>query len=226
MSEILLWIAFIAGGFLLGSILFSSILPKLIMKKDVTALSDDGNPGAFNVFSTCGPVMGTICMLLDVGKGFLPVFLATFFLNTASLLFAAVIVAPVLGHSVGIFNHFHGGKCIAVSFGVTLGLLPVTWVILILAGLYIFFSVIVKIKSHRLRSLATFGIFAVAACVVEILFARYSTALGCFVFSAIAFLKHTRLFSPADPCETHAKPAVPPDPEEDPLPETNAEDVG
>ena len=39
-------------------------------------MNEDQNPGAFNAFSVAGPRIGLLCVLCDIGKGFLPVFLA------------------------------------------------------------------------------------------------------------------------------------------------------
>ena len=123
-NEIFLWCALIIGGFLCGSIMFSRLLPLLIAGKDVSAESSDRNPGAANAFSACGVAIGMLCLLLDMLKGFLPVLLGRLLLNTNDLLFAAVIVAPVLGHAIAPLNRFHGGKCIATAFGVTIALMP------------------------------------------------------------------------------------------------------
>ena len=112
----LIWLALILGGFMLGSVMFSRILPRLIKGKDVTKLSDDGNPGAANVFSTCGIVLGMLCLLLDMGKGFAPVLLAQHLVDIHSMRFSAVLIAPVLGHALAPLNHFRGGKCIATAF--------------------------------------------------------------------------------------------------------------
>ena len=149
----LIWLALILGGFMLGSVMFGRILPRLIKGKDVTKLSDDGNPGAANVFSTCGIVLGMLCLLLDMGKGFAPVLLAQHLVDIHSMRFSAVLIAPVLGHALAPLNHFRGGKCIATAFGVTLALLPTTCIVLVLAGLYIAFSTVLKISPNRIRSI-------------------------------------------------------------------------
>ena len=80
-----------------------------------------------------------------------------------SLLFAGVLAAPVFGHAFSIFHKGKGGKGIAVSFGVLLGLLPWWTPVLTLAGFYIFFSLAVPVKSHLKRSIITFGCFGVAS---------------------------------------------------------------
>lgn len=121
-NEALLTFALIAGGFLLGGVMFSRALPKLLTGKDVCALRADKNPGAANVFAVCGVPMGLLCLALDMFKAYLPVSLAAQYLDTQSVWFALALAAPVLGHAVGVFNGFHGGKCIASAFGAMLAL--------------------------------------------------------------------------------------------------------
>ena len=202
MREGLLWLALILGGFVLGSIMFSRILPKLLRGEDICKKSPDGNPGAANVFSVCGVALGMLCLLLDLGKGFAPVFLAERLVNIRSMRFAAVLVAPVLGHALAPFNHFRGGKCISTAFGVMVALLPITRIGLVLAGLYIAFSTVLKISPNRIRSIVTFTLFAVF-CGVWAFFSRsFSIAVGCIAISAIAVLRHTRRFSVVPESET------------------------
>ena len=70
-NEALLTFALIAGGFLLGGVMFSRTLPKLLMGRDVCALRADKNPGAANVFAVCGVPMGLLCLALDMFKAYL-----------------------------------------------------------------------------------------------------------------------------------------------------------
>ena len=178
--------------------MFCRLIPALSMHKDICELSDDGNPGAFNVFTHCGKKLGVICLLADVLKGFVPVFTATFFLDTGIYLFALVIAAPVLGHAVGMFNRFHGGKCIAASFGVMAGVIPVTCLgIILLAALYVFFSGIVRIKPNRICSIVVYALFLVTTAVLLSLSGYYSVALGCGFVSLTAIVKHLNIFAGA-----------------------------
>lgn len=194
-AEIFLWAVCIAGGFLSGSVLFSRLIPKIFLHKDICAVSDDRNPGAVNVFAYCGIFWGIICLCLDILKGFLPVFLGVQILNTDQLLFAAAAAAPVLGHAAAPFDHFHGGKCISTAFGALLGLYPLTKIVFLLAGIYIVFSTLLKIPSTRLRSIISFGLFGVLSAAILIYEGMYSAALGCFFISCIAVLKHSRFFA-------------------------------
>ena len=184
----------IAGGFLLGGVMFSQILPQKIMHKDIQAISDDHNPGATNVFVNCGTAMGLTCLALDLLKGLVPVLLAGLFLDRENLLFGIVLAAPVLGHAIAPFHHFHGGKCIATSFGEMLGLLPFNRIGLLLAGLYIVFSTIIKIHPNRVRSLVVYSLFGLGSSILLTASGDDAIALGCVLISLIAIFKHSRYF--------------------------------
>lgn len=191
-NDIFLWCLLIFGGFFNGSIMFSRLLPLLITGKDVSAESDDRNPGAANAFTTCGVAIGLLCLLLDMLKGFLPVLLGRMFLNTNDLLFALVIVAPVLGHAIAPLNRFHGGKCIATSFGVTIALMPGCLAAPILALLYILFSTLIRVKPHRRRSIVTFGLFALLTSPPLLYAGKTAYAIACAAIAMTAIYKHHR----------------------------------
>lgn len=113
-----------------------------------------------------------------------------FSVNTNSYLFSLVIFAPVLGHAAGVFNRFHGGKCIAVSFGVMFGLIPVTyWGIILLAALYILFS-LVKLSSNRIRSIIVYSLFLLTSAIIMNVFGYHTAAVGCGLISLTAIAKH------------------------------------
>ena len=200
-STSLLWGLFIIGGFFSGSIMNCSLLPRQLLNMDIASISSDHNPGAANVFIQCGVPLGLTCLFLDMAKGFVPVFLATRYLDYHCILFAFGIAAPVLGHAVAPLNHFNGGKCIATSFGVVLGLLPITPIVWLLAFLYIIFSTIVKINPNRVRSIVTFVLFGGFSFAILSFHDKYSIALGCLLLSLTAIFKHTRYCMKDD--ETH-----------------------
>ncbi len=181
----------IVFGFVSGSIMFSRIIPLTVLKRDICRESNDGNPGAANVFKNCGVVVGMICLLLDMAKGFFPVFLAEKMSDTDSVMFSLIMAAPVLGHAIAPFNRFHGGKCIATSFGVLIALaFKDAMGLLLLAVIYILFSTVVKISPNRRRSIVSFTIFAICSVVLYIYKKKYSFALGCLAVSLTAIEKH------------------------------------
>ncbi len=191
-DRMIVWLGFIVGGFLLGSCMFSQLLPRIFLRVDTSAVSDDHNPGCTNVFIHCGPIMGLTCLTLDLMKGFLPVYLSLQILDSSSLWFSLVLAAPVLGHAIAPMNHYHGGKCIATTFGVLLGLFPATHIVLLLASIYIVFSTVLKINPNQLRSIAAFGLFGVFSLMILIQRYQYSVALGCILVSLIVIWRHSR----------------------------------
>ena len=139
-------------GYLSGSVLYSYLIPKYFCHVDVRTVNEDQNPGAFNAFSVAGPRIGLLCVLCDIGKGFLPVFLAAHSsaVSMGSWIFALILLAPVAGHAWPFLQPAKGGKAISVSFGVLLGLLPDLRPVLLLAAFYLTFSLILIIQPHSL----------------------------------------------------------------------------
>ncbi len=193
-TNLLTWLLYIIAFFLTGSIMFCQMIPARILHVDICAISKDHNPGASNVFTNCGTFWGTICLSLDIMKGFLPIFLSIRYLDPDNMLFAAVLAAPVLGHAVAPFNHFHGGKCIATAFGEMLALYPLNQIGILLAAFYILFSTVIRIPSHRIRSIASFGVFGILSGLILTYNHQYAIALGCVLICLIAITKHSKYF--------------------------------
>jgi glycerol-3-phosphate acyltransferase PlsY len=189
-DEFMCWMIIIVLGYLLGSCLFCEWLPWLIHRKDIALESDDGCPGSANVFKLCGWQLGMICLVLDIAKGFLPVYIGMKQLDVDTYLFSLLMLAPVMGHAWPIFHHFWGGKCIATSFGELIALLWVSPVCWILACLYIIFSTVIKISPDNKRSIFVFSLFAVFSFGVELYAERYFIGIGCLLISGIAIFKH------------------------------------
>lgn len=182
----------VLGGFFSGSLMFSSWIPRLLLHRDIVAESDDHNPGAGNVFKLCGVFWGFVCLFFDLGKGFLPVWAACRLMNAGRWWFALAICAPVLGHAIAPLHRFRGGKCVAVSFGALLGLLPVSFTVFVLAGVYILFSTLLRINPHRRRSAWTFFVFGVLASAMALWQGLISVAIGSSLIAVVGVLKHTR----------------------------------
>jgi len=183
------YVALIAAGFLMGGIMFCELIPLLATGKDISKLSDDNNPGAANAFIHCGVKIGLICLICDLLKGFLPVYIAINFLPTDNLLFSLVMLAPVLGHAIGIFNGFSGGKCIATSFGIVIASLNISATGLILAFLYIFIVVVFK-TDHRTGSIIVFALFGLSTVIIGLLIGQAFLGIGFALVSVTAIIKH------------------------------------
>ena len=156
---------FMAVGYLMGSVLFGRILPKHFKDMDIEKVSADHNPGTANVMKYAGIPLGLLCLVLDIGKGYLPVLWAASVVGPVRLLFAGVMVAPVLGHAFPFWRDGRGGKAIAVSFGVLLGVLRYSESVWLLAALYLFFSLVFVIRPNERRSVYVFVLFGAVSAV-------------------------------------------------------------
>ncbi|MCX6873386.1 MAG: glycerol-3-phosphate 1-O-acyltransferase PlsY [Verrucomicrobia bacterium] len=151
-------------AFLLGSIPFGLLMAKA-RGVEIRA-QGSGNIGATNVWRVMGRKFGIACLLLDVIKGFIPVVLALSLFRLvgkesnlalsllashalyfepaqqfqAQLLHVGTGLLAILGHNYSPWVGFRGGKGIATSAGVLLGLYPffgVVLVLLIWVGLFL-----------------------------------------------------------------------------------------
>lgn len=183
---------YIVAGYLLGSVMFAGYLPLLLKHIDVRRLSDDGNPGTANAFKHAGVFVGSLVLLCELGKGFLPVFLACRRLDTSHFLFSLVLSAPVVGHAYPAFKGGkEGGKAIAVSFGVLLGLLPEWRPVLILVFYYLLFSLFIVIRPHLHRSVVTFVLFTLS-CAFHV--DSRAVICGCILVSSVVVAKHIKKY--------------------------------
>ena len=183
------YLLFTVAGFLSGSILYSYMIAKYFCRIDITEVSDDKNPGAANVIKHAGVKYGIPAIILDVLKGFIPIYLASKHLDIESLYFIPVLAAPVLGHATAPLFNWHGGKAIASSFGCLLGLMPNSYIVLVLAMLLFFFTFFVIIRPNSLRCIVSYAIFTMYClryCPIPGI--RY----GSILISIIVIVKHLK----------------------------------
>lgn len=187
----LVYIVFAAVGFLSGSVLYCYGLPLIFKKVDVRKDCYDHNPGAYNAIKATGPLFGGMCMALDVLKGFLPVFLARKMgADISNILFILVLVAPVLGHILGIFVKDGGGKGIAVSFGVLLALISVDFCVLVLAVFYAFCTYIVEVFPNSKRSVICFGGTSLISLISSFYTGHFVISISLIIITVMVSLKH------------------------------------
>ncbi|MEG2053419.1 MAG: glycerol-3-phosphate acyltransferase [Oscillospiraceae bacterium] len=177
-------------GFILGGTMFSYHLPLIFKKVNIVTDSPDHNPGTANAMKYGGVAVGFLCLLCDVAKGFLPVFLARKELDINNIFFSFVMLAPVLGHAFAPLYKFKGGKAIATTFGVLLALLPQVKISIILIVLYIAFSTILKVNPHERRTVVTFALFALLSTVYCVYYGNLSLILGVLTISAVVAYKN------------------------------------
>ncbi len=156
-------------GYLLGSLPFSFWLGTL-MGVDIRKVGS-GNIGATNLARAVGAKWGFLAFALDAGKGLLAVIAAGWVVtllkdNSASLALLKIMggVASILGHNWSILLKFKGGKGVATSMGVFLGLAPVTllivlgiWVVVFISSGYVSLASIIAAISMPLLMWAGIG---------------------------------------------------------------------
>lgn len=165
------------------------MIAKRFCRVDITEISDDKNPGAANVFKYVGLKYGIPALILDILKGFVPIYFAVQYLDIKSLYFAPVLAAPVLGHALAPLFHWHGGKAIAASFGCLLGLIPNSYIVIVLALLLFFFTFFIIIRPNSLRCIVSYTLFSVYSMrFCDILGVRY----GSILIAVIVIVKHLK----------------------------------
>ncbi len=114
------WLWLVAA-FLSGSVPYSVLLGKILLRKDIRQFGD-GNPGATNLVRAGGGWWGILAILLDGFKAAVPVGWVYWFDRPSLPWMMAIAVAPVLGHAFSPFLRGRGGKAITSIFGVWTGL--------------------------------------------------------------------------------------------------------
>lgn len=124
----MLFAILVGGSYLLGAIPFG-LLIGLSRGVDIRQ-HGSRNIGATNAGRVLGRKYGLICLYLDILKGLIPSIVAGALLVSApidpGMLWQWMLVglAAVLGHTFPIYLGFRGGKGVATTIGVALGVFP------------------------------------------------------------------------------------------------------
>ncbi|UBH09716.1 glycerol-3-phosphate 1-O-acyltransferase PlsY [Macrococcus armenti] len=138
----------LALSYLLGAIPTGLIVGQLLYKKDIRKFGS-GNLGATNTFRVLGKNAGIFVTIFDVAKGVLPAtFPLIFNLEVHGIWFG---LAAILGHVYPIYLKFKGGKAVATSAGVILGVNPIVFTIIAV----IFFTLLFTTRMVSLTSILT-----------------------------------------------------------------------
>jgi len=169
------------GAFIAGAIPFGWLVARVFFRADIRSLGS-GNIGMANVWRNFGAAAGLATLILDVAKGFAPVFIARYVLSVpfyaestqTALLLSGVALLAIFGHTFTPFLNFRGGKGIATGLGVMLALLGVY--ALIPLGVFVIVFALFRIVS--LGSLtAAIGLLAATALL---------SAISAYLYLAIA----------------------------------------
>lgn len=116
--------AFLALSYLVGATPTSYLVGRVFHGLDLRE-HGSGNLGATNAFRVLGLRSAVPVVVIDIAKGFVPVWLFAGFVNAGFGWTFAFGLAAILGHMFSVWVGFKGGKGMATSAGVFLGLAPV-----------------------------------------------------------------------------------------------------
>jgi glycerol-3-phosphate acyltransferase PlsY len=169
-------LALIAAAYVLGSVPFGLLVG--LAKGVDPRKAGSGNIGATNLGRLLGGRYFAIVFTLDFLKGLIPTLAASWVVHRQGgqkgteiyLLWLAVAFAAILGHMFSLFLGFKGGKGVATSTGVMLGVFPdytVAALIVVLVWAVFFWA-------RRMVSLASIA----AAVAFPLVYVGVSIALG------------------------------------------------
>lgn len=113
-------LAVVIISYLIGAIPTGLIIVRLLSGEDIRR-HGSGNIGTVNVLRVAGLATALVVLAVDILKGLAPVLLALRAGAPPSIVVLGGLAA-IAGHNWSIFLRFQGGKGIATSFGVLLGL--------------------------------------------------------------------------------------------------------
>lgn len=109
-------------AYLLGSLSFAIILSRYYGNSDPRS-QGSGNPGATNMLRVAGKRLAILTLLGDLSKGLLPILFASY-LGLSKQQQAWIGLAAVIGHLYPLYFNFRGGKGVATTAGMLIGLYP------------------------------------------------------------------------------------------------------
>lgn len=168
-------------AYLLGSIPTAVWLGRMKYGIDVREHGSK-NAGATNTFRVLGKKPGIVVLLIDIFKGLIavliPFFVLNFGWNDAELIEIKIVSAlmVVLGHVFPLYAGFNGGKGVATSLGVIIGVHPLA------ASICLGVFLIIFLISHYV------SLGAICAAIlfpILIVFVFKTTSVALIIFSCV-----------------------------------------
>ena len=181
-TQVLFAAGFGLAGYLSGSLPFSIWITKAFKGVDVRD-SGSGHATTTNTLRQAGFVPGLIVFILDIGKGFIPTWLAMRY-APEDWMIALTAGLAVVGHCWPIFAGFRGGMGLATCGGSFLAVEPITFVI----GLGILISLTLILKHSARASVFTGLLLAPVFWVFGYRDLVFWAAIACGLVIAYRFL--------------------------------------
>jgi len=163
---ILIFLVFFLS-YLFGSFPSGYVLTRLFLNIDIRDLGS-GNVGSTNVLRAGSKIIAFITLLLDILKGYIPVYLTIKFSNELAYIAG---ISAFIGHIFPIWLKFKGGKGIATFIGIISGISLISGFVFILSWLLV--AIVTKKSS----------IASLLSCLIANIFiyVNYGPYLGLFV---------------------------------------------
>jgi len=166
--------------YLIGSIPFSYIFPRLFTNVDVRS-KGSGNVGATNVLRTAGIKAAILAFAGDLAKG-----AAAAWIGTAAgggWFLIVCCMAAVIGHCYPVFLKFKGGKAVSSAGGMVLFLMPKVGIALLIT-----FAAIVLISRYVSLGSVTIAIFLPLTAMLAAQPPNY--VILCWLLAALVVYRH------------------------------------
>lgn len=151
------YVLFILLAYVIGSIPSALIVGKVGYNIDVRE-HGSGNLGATNTFRILGKKAGTIVLIADILKGTIATILPLLFGFDLYLL--VIGLGAVIGHVYPVFARFKGGKAVATSAGIILGVNALLFAIIIAS-----FVIVLLISKYVSLASMTAGVVGVVVSI-------------------------------------------------------------
>jgi len=175
------WIGFPLFGYLMGSLPFALWVTRVVKGVDIR----DGGSGhvtTTNTIRQAGWLPGVLVLLLDIGKGFLPTYLAVVS-SSPTLVVVLTAALTVVGHCWPVFAQFRGGMGLAVTAGSYLAVEPVAFAL----GIAVLIGLVLIIRHSARASFFTAFAIPIAMWSVGMRDTILFVAIGTGIIIAIRF---------------------------------------
>jgi len=179
-------------AYLIGAIPFGYLVVRFTTGGDVREFGS-GNIGATNVLRTTGRAPAIATLVLDMAKGFLAVWLASWLTNGSPEWIALAALAVMAGHAFPVFLKFQGGKAVAAFIGAFLYVAPVP----LIAALLVFLITVAYTRYISAGSILAAGTFPFGVWLIDhpplVVFLASLIAAGFIVYRHKANLERLHL---------------------------------
>ena len=168
-------------SYLVGSISSSIIIARIMNLPDPRSLGS-GNPGATNMLRTGSKKAALITLFGDLLKGLIPLLIARW-LDVETSILCFIGFAAIIGHRYPVYYRFAGGKGVATTLGVLLGLQWQLALIWIAAWLF-------TAKLSGYSSLAALIAITLLPFASYLLNLPHSITITCVIVAALVVWRH------------------------------------